>query len=322
MKRTIFFLLIAVLAGTLLFYNCKKKEYARLNPLDPLYSGAIAETNAETPPAGPTYHAGVLSFNDTKYKGTNAIATLTLSDADLTGASVIINVKSSSADPLGINLALNGGAGNYTGNLAFTTNTSVSNSKIKVRDGDIITASYTDAAPAAIRTDTATWTFSTQQFLIYSDAGLGTGVNPPERYGSPDNGSQSVLSEISGGCSEDPSKTWHYTYTNKAGGWSGWYDQFGSNKDLSSYTYLKLWVKGDAGGEKFEVFIEDSIPWPDPCNKQVITATTSWSQVIIPLTFFGAAEDLTDIKIPYNIAFSSGITGANATVSLDYIRFE
>lgn len=154
MKRTIFFLLIAVLAGTLLFYNCKKKEYARLNPLDPLYSGAVTETNGGTIPGGPTAHTGTISFDRTGYQGITNHATITVVDADLTSTSLTVNVKSLT-DPTGINFKLSGAAGTYTGKLGFTNNTSVSNWKINITNNDTITATYIDADPAGTRTDTA-----------------------------------------------------------------------------------------------------------------------------------------------------------------------
>ena len=154
-------------------------------------------------------------------------------------------------------------------------------------------------------------------YVIFSDAGLGTDVGAPARYGSPDNGSQSTLSEPAGGCPVDSDKCWKYVYTNIPGGWSGWYNLFSpNNKDMSSYENLKLYVKGASGGERFEVFIEDS----GVTNKKpIITASTSWEEIIIPLSSFGV--NLRDIRVPFNIAFSAGVTGQNVTVFIDYIRF-
>jgi len=159
-------------------------------------------------------------------------------------------------------------------------------------------------------------------YSIYTDDGLGTDVSAPARYGSPSGGDQSVLSEPAGGCSPDPSKCWKYVYTNIAGGWSGWYNQFASfPKDMSSYTNLKFYVKGASGGENFEIIVEDT---SDPGGKKQITnyttVTTNWQEVSIPLSDFG--EDLTNIKNPYNICFSAGVTGGDATVYIDYVRWE
>ena len=153
------------------------------------------------------------------------------------------------------------------------------------------------------------------KYIIYSDKGLGKTVQPPLRYNGGD--ANSELKEVAGGCSGDSAKCWRYTYANKEGGWSGWYDNFKPEKDMSAFKYLKFYVKGAVGDEKFQVMIEDTAHNP---TKYTVTATKTWEEISIPLDTFN--EDLTLIVVPFNIAFSSDVTGVNVTVFIDYIRFE
>jgi len=158
-------------------------------------------------------------------------------------------------------------------------------------------------------------------YILYNDGGVPTNDLEPAPGGGylwkyTGNGSDLQVTEISGGCTPDPNRSWKYGYTNNPGGWAGYFMKFKNEKDISNYTYMKFYVKGQNGGERFEVFIEDTSHTP---TKQIITATSNWTEIVIPLTAFN--EDLTKIVIPFNIAFSSGVTGGNATVYIDYIRY-
>ena len=155
----------------------------------------------------------------------------------------------------------------------------------------------------------------TAKYILYSDKGLGQNVQPPLRYNG--GNANSMLKEVSGGCSVDNGKCWRYTYANKEGGWSGWYDNFRPAQNIESFTALKFYVKGEAGNEKFQVMIEDTGHSP---TKITVTATKEWQEISIPLSSFG--QDLTQIVVPYNIAFSADVTGSDAVIYIDYIRFE
>ncbi|HID60830.1 MAG TPA: PKD domain-containing protein, partial [Hadesarchaea archaeon] len=163
---------------------------------------------------------------------------------------------------------------------------------------------------------------------IYSDGGLGENVNDPWWYdggdGSP-NGPPWVTtqSEVFGdGSPEDSEKSWEFVYNHASGVWGGVYTTWrhGGIQDMSAYENLVFWVKGKSGGENFEIVVEDNIgaggkvPITD-----YVTVTTGWQEVSIPLSDFG--EDLTQIKTPWNIVFSSGVTGEDATVKVDFIRW-
>jgi len=153
--------------------------------------------------------------------------------------------------------------------------------------------------------------------LIYTDAGLGRDVGDPLSYSNA--GATIVLSEVFDKTPEGE-KSWRYSYTNAAGGWAGFYDNFLSGtKDMSAYKNLVFWVRGENGGENFEVFVEDDIEDGDTLNKYKVTATRDWQLISIPLSYFD--EDLEHVKIPWNIAFSNHITGGDATVYVDFIRW-
>ncbi len=113
---------------------------------------------------------GVLTLDNTSYTTTSATAVVSLTDDDLntnTGTAQTVNITASStSDATGISLTLTETGANTgiftstaTGsNLAFCSSGGCSSSPtLQVSDGDTVTVSYSDAAPAGTRTDTATW---------------------------------------------------------------------------------------------------------------------------------------------------------------------
>ena len=112
------------------------------------------------------------------------------------------------------------------------------------------------------------------------------------------------------GAPGDATMYFKLTYSDAGGAWAGWFDTFNANQDISSYTYLKLYVMGAVGGETFQVDIGDQANYDsgnnsvDIPNQVTITATTSWVEWDIPLTSFYsiASGHLTTIKrLEYNI---------------------
>ncbi|MEM2250589.1 MAG: PKD domain-containing protein [Candidatus Hadarchaeales archaeon] len=157
-------------------------------------------------------------------------------------------------------------------------------------------------------------------YIIYWDGGMGEDIGAPARYGHPNNGQHLSLLEIqTGGWESDPDKAWKFIYSNISGGWAGFYCEFTSGpKNLSDYENLVFWVKGERGGEDFEIILEDIYGTGGKVRvSDYAHITTSWRRVVIPLGAFG--EDLSNIRVPWNIAFSDGITGKNVTVYIDYI---
>ena len=156
-------------------------------------------------------------------------------------------------------------------------------------------------------------------FIIYWDMGVGEGLSDPMRYGHPNNGRHLVLSEVYGGCGCDPNRSWMFEHTNITGGWAGFYCEFKAGPtDISDYENLVFWVRGKEGDEDFEIIVEDNVGTGGKVRiSSYARVTKSWQRVTIPLRAFG--EDLSSIRIPWNIAFSDGVTGKNATVYIDYV---
>ena len=107
---------------------------------------------------------GQVLFDASDYSGTTAVATITLRDSDLAGGTTQIVRVTSPTDPTGIDLTLNSvnGAGNFTGNLNFSTSSSnTTTGTIQVSDNDTLTVTYNDAddgsGNSAVDTDKAIW---------------------------------------------------------------------------------------------------------------------------------------------------------------------
>lgn len=98
---------------------------------------------------------GEIYFDETNYTGSTDTASISLEDANLTVSAVNITVKSSS-DSTGTSISLAGSNGQYSGIVGFSKVSSGSG-KIKVKDGDAITAVYNDANPVGVRSCAATW---------------------------------------------------------------------------------------------------------------------------------------------------------------------
>lgn len=167
-------------------------------------------------------------------------------------------------------------------------------------------------------------------FVVYSDAGTGQGVGAPAWYdggdGSPDNEPWTIdQSEAGEGCSGDSSNSWKVQYTNGSGYWGGFYVQFSSAKDMSAYSNLTFYVKGENGNEKFKISIRDSSTTggsePTVPIETYVIVTTSWQKVTIPLSDF-TGQDTSSTDIPFNIAFADDYTGENATVYIDLVKWE
>lgn len=337
MKRTIFFLLITVLAGTFLFYDCKKKEYARLNPLDPLYSGAAGDTNGGTIPGGPISHTGTISFDRTGYQGITNHATITVVDADLTSTSLTVNVKSLT-DPTGINFKLTGAAGTYTGKLGFTNNTSVSNWKINITNNDTITATYIDADPAGTRTDTAVIITNTPiltNFLGLYDETYTTPLwdNEIQLFIWDQDGGGPLISPLTTADITDPVEardgTKYQSGTISTAGsvqaWWGWGicaiaglgNPTTHNRSEYSGGTLHLHIKA-FNNNSIRVGIKDTVNHWVSLSSYGYTADGSWYTITIPFTDFGAV-DFTQISYYFMMDNGGGARIDGECYRLDHI---
>jgi len=167
-------------------------------------------------------------------------------------------------------------------------------------------------------------------FVVYSDAGLGQGVGDPAWYDGGDGSTNAPpwtidQSEVGEGCLGDSSHSWKVQYTNGSGYWGGFYVQFSSAEDMSAYSNLTFYIKGESGNEKFKISIRDSSTAggsePTVPIGNYTTVTTSWQKVTIPLSAF-TGQNTSSIDIPFNITFSDDYTAGNVTVYIDLVKWE
>ncbi|MCM8766086.1 MAG: hypothetical protein NC920_04495, partial [Candidatus Omnitrophica bacterium] len=115
-----------------------------------------------------------------------------------------------------------------------------------------------------------------------------------------------------------------------SGGWAGYFDQWTTARDVSSYTDIRMWLKGYNGGEKFKVELSDSdFDRSDPStyshlhgvNITVVPnfangLTTAYQELVIPLSTF-TGVDMRKLK-QINLVFDKA---GSHTIYLDKIYF-
>ncbi len=112
----------------------------------------------------------------------------------------------------------------------------------------------------------------------------------------------------------------------KEAGWCGWYTLL-NGLDASKYNTLSFWVKGDKGGEKFDIGVADSemvdlgidAVYFGPVNaflqKEV---TKEWCEVKVPLSRVASQVDLFSLEsIVFNFKY-----GGEGKVYIDYISLK
>lgn len=131
---------------------------------------------------------------------------------------------------------------------------------------------------------------------------------------------QISTADVTPGCSVDPIKCTKVIYTNANPGlWGGFFLKFNSTQDLSIYTKLTFYLKGDAGGEIIKIGMDDA---NGVLAKVTISGITpSWQKFEIP---FSSLNNIDPSKItnPFVIAFEDVLSKSNETVYIDYIGFE
>lgn len=162
------------------------------------------------------------------------------------------------------------------------------------------------------------------RYLIYSDAGLGTGVcSVFGQYQSPNAGSS--MSEITGGSPVDSAKAQKVVYTVYTGqlgtSWAGWYMLFGTSLlnpvpvDMSAYSKLTIWLKGEIGGEKVGIEVENSAGGK---KREYYTLTSSWTKYELDISSIKSSP----IKVPLNIVFAGDNGCEPCTIYFDFVSFE
>lgn len=335
MRKSVLFAVIILNLLLLILLGCAKKLYEHINPFDPLAPKINSSTNSNTPPTPPSYSTGSISFNKSLYYTLKSNALITLSDADLTLGTQDINVKSTS-DPSGITLTLNKSGSVYTGLLGFTNNTSAPGRKIRVANGDTITATYNDANPTGDRLAYATWitnTSSTQYFWIYSDVHASDFLydqsNPPVDFGGklgtwPTVGGPTLSDDTVEVPSGGGSKSLKIVY----GAAGGCYWLFCDNsyvvtdENFSAFVngHLNFWVKSTVN---CEIKLEDNDGVGASAVSQYLNNVTTldgtWRYVSIPLSYYyngGTWLNFSRLKVVIGVHYTTG-----ATVWIDEIHF-
>jgi hypothetical protein len=118
------------------------------------------------------------------------------------------------------------------------------------------------------------------------------------------------------------------------GGWCGYYLRLKRGEtyfDASSYTTLRLWVRGETGGENFMIGLADK-HWEqlddslksDPIVRYLPAGgvTTEWQEAVIPLDVFPLAlNQLANVVVAFEGDCFPGGAG-QGTVYIDDLRFE
>ncbi len=111
-------------------------------------------------------------------------------------------------------------------------------------------------------------------------------------------------------------------YNVPSGQWSGYWSKLSSSRNVTSYTDLRVWVKGSLGGEKFKIELADNLGNKHSVQVAICSgfengATTAYQEVVIPLATF-TGVNLTKLK-EVNIVFDC--TPYSGTVYIDKIVF-
>jgi hypothetical protein len=111
-----------------------------------------------------------------------------------------------------------------------------------------------------------------------------------------------------------------FAYSMSAATWES-YVLESRNFDVSAAEYLDCWVKGTAGGERFEIVLWDDIlgAYPGRPDSAMLTAGTTWERKRISLDDFAPYADMSSLE-RLSISFNDAMS-ASGTVYLDDIAF-
>ena len=113
------------------------------------------------------------------------------------------------------------------------------------------------------------------------------------------------------------------TYTNAQElAFSGWYADWTSSEqgyfDASGYSRLTFWLRGESGGESFQVGLRDTAGNEQKAISVVATAAQTWEQVTVPLSAYQENVDLTRVQ---KVVFAFTRANGSGTVYIDDIAF-
>ncbi len=114
-----------------------------------------------------------------------------------------------------------------------------------------------------------------------------------------------------------------------AGGWCGWYTLL-NGLDVTDYNALTFWIKGEKGGERFDIGLSDMQMQELDISAKYVGAvsffledevTTEWQKVKIPLSRLGADIDMSSLgSLVFWCRYNS--SGKSSVIYMDDVMFE
>ena len=115
---------------------------------------------------------------------------------------------------------------------------------------------------------------------------------------------------------------WYDVRAGNPSGEAGYWTQV-ANYDARNYKYLSLWAKGSTGTENFRVRLKTELTpgnFVEDAGDTTFTASTTWTQVIIPLVVYDASNlaDLDNINVYFHNSYGGN---QNSQIWIDDVRF-
>lgn len=113
--------------------------------------------------------------------------------------------------------------------------------------------------------------------------------------------------------------------TSKEGAYGGYWTEL-RHLNLEDFNYLTFCVKGMKGGEVFKVGLRGPLNSTYETKTLIVRAlkkgvTTKWQKVTIPLKWFGAVMDWSDVNV-LSINFEDAFSSGKGAILIDEIAFE
>jgi hypothetical protein len=265
--------------------------------------------------------AGRVSVDSASYTGIGNRMTITLDDSDITDsvASVKVTSTKDTAGIIAVLKAVTGIPGKFSGKAGFSI-TSSSSGIIQVADSNVVTVSYSDAAPKGVRAATAKFYLGWKKgFGIYSNT-----VTPASMVKTgalPKFGTWGPTS-----CSVDSAPNFFGTgntvkVTAGTMGWAGfgWYQTDNSGMltgiNMTEFAACSLHVAFKGNATDLKLLVENINPGSTGPQTWVAASTygyvadEQWHELIIPLSAWAATCDLSGVSYFMGVSFDPYVTG-------------
>ena len=286
----------------------------------------VAPAAARTAVATWTGASATLAVDSTSYHGTTGKMTITLADNDVVDSTVIVTV-SSTKDATGIPVTLKGSNFSFSGQVGFSMGAS-SASAIAVKDSDVVTVSYSDAAPVEVKTTTASWYSTLKPALGFfgqhtTDAsmvipGLILQLIPWTAGGAP-----TCTFDVADSLGEDGvSKAVAITGTGTWAGF-GWAAVTAAGTgtlagiNLTTYAACSLHVSVKSTATDFNFLVENLTH----TGQTWVTASTygfvgdgAWHDLVIPLSAWAATCDLSNVAYFLGVSMAPYVMGETMVI--------